>query len=86
MNVGELRELLEGIDDNVEVRLATQPNYPLEFHLSESSCLCTPDVDDEDLTEVEAKEAREDGQVFYLAEGQSLGYLSGFAAEQLGWR
>lgn len=30
MTVGELKALLEGLDDEVEVRIATQPNYPFE--------------------------------------------------------
>ena len=31
LTVGELKELLEGIDDDVEVRLAHQPSWPLEY-------------------------------------------------------
>lgn len=30
MNVGELMEMLEGMDENAEVRIAYQPNYPLQ--------------------------------------------------------
>ena len=33
MTVGELKELLEGLDDATEVRLATQPSYPLAFRV-----------------------------------------------------
>jgi hypothetical protein len=29
MNVGELRELLEGVEDDVELRIAWQPSWPL---------------------------------------------------------
>lgn len=31
MNVGELREALEDLDDEVVLRIATQPNWPLRF-------------------------------------------------------
>lgn len=34
MTVGELRELLEDLDDGVEVRLQTQPHYPLEYRVA----------------------------------------------------
>lgn len=30
MTVGELLERLDGVDENLEVRLMTQPTYPLE--------------------------------------------------------
>lgn len=31
MTVGELLELLEGVDQDAEVRLATQPSWPLQY-------------------------------------------------------
>lgn len=31
MTVGELRETLEGFEDDLEVRLATQPSWPFEW-------------------------------------------------------
>jgi hypothetical protein len=34
MTVGDLRALLENLDDEAEVRLATQPSWPLAFHLA----------------------------------------------------
>ena len=33
MNVGELREALEGLDDEIVVRIASQPNWPLAFEV-----------------------------------------------------
>lgn len=33
MTVGELREALEDLEDDVEVRIATQPSWPLAFHI-----------------------------------------------------
>ena len=37
LTVGDLRELFdcEELDDDTQVRLAIQPNYPLECHLDE---------------------------------------------------
>ena len=29
MTVGELKEYLDGVDDNVNIKLALQPNYPM---------------------------------------------------------
>jgi hypothetical protein len=34
MTVAELIELLEDCDPEAEVRLATQPHYPLAYHLA----------------------------------------------------
>ena len=36
--VGELRELLEGLDDSVEIRMALQPSYPMAGSLR-NACL-----------------------------------------------
>jgi hypothetical protein len=37
MNVGELRELLEDLDDEMEVLLAEQPRYPQEYNVGEAT-------------------------------------------------
>ena len=34
MTVGLMRELLENFEDDVEVRLATQPSWPLAFRVA----------------------------------------------------
>jgi hypothetical protein len=34
MNVGQLRELLENVDDNVPVIIATQPSWPLALSIT----------------------------------------------------
>jgi hypothetical protein len=67
MNVGELREALEDLDDEVEIRLATQPNWPLAFNIR---AVVTPaDIVDyretEDETEVE--DETEDELVWIVA-------------------
>jgi hypothetical protein len=63
MTVGELKELLEGADPEAQVRLATQPNYPLEARVSGLAF-------SEDL-----EEAPEQPTVWVL-EGSSMGYAS----------
>jgi hypothetical protein len=35
MTIGELRQALELLDDDMEIRLATQPSYPLQSYLDE---------------------------------------------------
>ena len=68
--VSELKELLDDMPDEAEVRLAHQPRYPLEYT-----------VDQIVLSEDEAGD-----QVVYIGEGVQVGYLPGVAALELGWR
>jgi hypothetical protein len=35
MKVGTLIEMLEGVDEDAEVRLAHQPSWPLQFHVGD---------------------------------------------------
>ena len=35
MTAGELKEILEMVDDDTEVRLASQPSWPLEYAISD---------------------------------------------------
>jgi len=35
MTVGDLLDLLDGLDEETEVRLAQQPSYPFEYELSD---------------------------------------------------
>jgi len=58
MTVGELRELLEGVDDDVEVRLAVQPSWPFEHRV-------TSDVTVRD----DVVYLADAGQIGYLPEG-----------------
>jgi len=63
MTVGELRELLDGLDDDMKVELQTQPNYPLKSKVSNLSLRSDieDDVDDKD-------------DVLYICEGSQIGY------------
>lgn len=69
MTVGELKQRLEFIDDDAEVRIAYQESWPLQATvrgLTEGDELqADPDMDDEERDEVEAKLA----DVVWLVEG-----------------
>lgn len=76
MTVMELMEYLEDCDENAEVRLAIQPNYPFQ-HDVKTVIEC--DVEVRDKTE----------RVVYIAEaGQNYDapYLPGEASAELGWK
>ncbi len=70
-----LQDIAEQHGEDVEVRIAVQPNWPFEHSIDEVAC--TEDVDD-DGNELEP--------VAYIGEGAQLGYLPGDAAQALGWR
>ncbi len=76
MKVIELLEALSELPEEAEVRLASQPSWPMEFRL-------------DGPTFIEEGEQDEDGSagpVVYLTEAAHLGYLPGFVARELGWR
>ncbi len=86
--IDSLTELAEEHGDDVEVRLAHQPNWPLEYAIGEVAA-AGPDADeDEDDDEDGEPEAADDDDaetVIYIGEGQQLGYLGGAASRALGW-
>lgn len=74
MNVGELMAILEQFDENTEVRLMFQPNYPLQFTLygvyEDQGVPHPEDYDDlpkEEVAEFIAKNTKE--PIIYLLEG-----------------
>lgn len=81
MRVRDLIERLETMDQDAKVLIAEQPNWPFEYSI-------------DGVVEVDLDQANEDGSynddelgmVVYLEEGEQLGYLSGAATEELGWR
>jgi len=86
MKVIELKEALEQMPDEAEVRLAMQPSWPFEYSISDVIPL---EPIEEELDE---EEKREDDpefddtiKVVYLVEGSQLGYLPGEASEAIGW-
>lgn len=75
MTVIELKEALEGIPDDAEVRLAMQPSWPFEYSIGD----VIPIEPDEEAP------ADEEIQVVYLVEGSQLGYLPKEASDAIGW-
>jgi len=84
MNVGDLKRLLEDIDDDAEVRFASQPSWPFEYSIAyvyEHWPEPEPYPEGDDLE----GEEFEDVPVVYLVEGRQLDYLPGDVKDQIGW-
>ena len=72
MTIGELKEVLQDLDDDMDVRLAMQPFWPFEYTIGD--------------TAVVGDAENEDGEsVLYLTEGRQIGYLPKRACDELGW-
>lgn len=67
MTVGQLKELLEGYEDEAEVRLMTQSNYPFEYSIRGVAST-------REMNDLEGEETDPDGDVVYVVEGGQLGY------------
>jgi len=74
LTVSQLIKELEDLDPDAEVRLATQPNWPFEWHLSTTEPGPAMQI------------AVDDQPVVYLVEGEQLGYLPDTVCRELGWR
>jgi hypothetical protein len=72
VKVSELLEALSEFPEDAEVRLASQPSWPMDFRLDGPT-----GVQHDDET---------DAAVVYLTEAEHVGYLPGFVARELGWR
>lgn len=70
MTKGELLDLIEYLDDDVEIRFASQPSWPFEY-----------DIDGG----VEIEDEENNTTIFYLEEGRQIGYLPGNVKNELGW-
>jgi len=75
VRVIELLEALAELPEDAEVRLASQPSWPMEFRL-----------DGPTFVDEEQDEDGSAGPVVYLTEAEHVGYLPGFVARELGWR
>jgi hypothetical protein len=80
MTVSELRDILDGLPDDMEVRIAHAPGWPMEYSLSDSYTVAeaphrygwvSPDADIP--------------HALYLAEDSQIGYLSEHVRADLGW-
>jgi hypothetical protein len=74
MTVRQLIEELEFMNQDAEIRFASQPNWPFEYS-----------IDDIVSVDIENRLTGEEEEVVYLAEGRQIGYLPGEAADELGW-
>ena len=70
MTVAELIEELKYMDQDLEVRFASQPSWPFEYSING---VVEVDVDDNSQ------------RVVYLEEGSQLGYLPSEAKNELMW-
>jgi hypothetical protein len=98
MNIRELIEELESLadehGDNIEVRLAHQPQWPFEYAIGNVVAVDTVGEPDQENfhTEEEFNEAvanydpsNSDALIVYIGEAGQIGYLPGAAASALGW-
>lgn len=71
MNVGQLRELLENVDDNVPVIVATQPSWPLAGSITN----VVLNTERENYDETEGRESEDEPVVerLWIAVGDSSG-------------
>lgn len=78
MNVGDLKTLLEGLGDDVEVRLMCQFSWPFEYSIS--GTVLWSDLPghfhpaDVHLDAEDKVEMASDEDILYLVEGTQLGY------------
>jgi hypothetical protein len=74
MTVRQLIEELEFMNQDAEIRFASQPNWPFEYS-----------IDDVVSVDIENRRTGDEEEVVYLAEGRQIGYLPGEAKDELGW-
>jgi hypothetical protein len=74
MTVRQLIEELEFMNQDVEIRFASQPSWPFEYS-----------IDDVIDAEIENPRTGEAEEVVYLAEGRQIGYLPSEAKNELMW-
>jgi hypothetical protein len=101
MNVYDLKQILEGMDDDVEVRWAAQPAWPFEYDIHDAVEIeLDEDEDDEDEDEDSEgcdcgcpgcdcdsdKKKKVKKKVLYLTEGDQLGYLPTQVSKEIGWK
>ena len=61
MTVGELKDILECVDDDTEIRMMTQKTHPLTHYIA-------------GLTHSEDIETDEDIDILYVVQGSDIGY------------
>lgn len=81
MNVGTLKALLEGADDDLEVMIAHQPSYPLAEVVR--SVVASSELDDDD----DDDEDEDDAEVLWIVAGGTHEARSPYAPRDVfqGW-
>lgn len=84
MTVGELREALEDLDDEMEVRLAMQRSWAFEYSIGS---VAVANLDAEEVPKWDdGTRTGDENEICYLVEGTQIGYLPEIAAEYIGWK
>jgi len=86
MNVRDLKNVLEDLDDDMEVRFASQPNWPFEYSITDAVVIDLSEEYYEDDEEEKINPDAEPNEIVYLVEGQQLGYLPGLVSNKIGWQ
>ncbi len=85
MTVGELKQMLEGLDDDAEVRVAHEPSWPFEYDIARVVAV-QPDDDAANPVHRAIDDEGNCATVIYLVEGCQLGYLPEQVAIEIGWK
>jgi hypothetical protein len=88
--ISDLQDIADEHDEDLEVRLAIQPNWPFEHSLSQIALVEGEDESDEEFDDDDERNDRPENDkpsktIVYLAEGRQLGYLPGAATHALDW-
>ena len=93
MTIGELKDLIEGYEDDVEIRWAAQPSWPFEYSISDAQVVEVADDECEECGGEGCETCHGTGfttpelttPIVYLVEGQQLAYLPGVVSRAIGW-
>jgi len=72
LTVGDLRMMLEGLDEDMEVRMASQPSWPFEYAIAGVTTKRRAEQADDDIDE----EVPHEQDIAYIVEGEQLCYAS----------
>jgi len=87
VTVGELRGLLADYDEDMEVRIASQPAWPFEHEVDQAVVAGVAEMYEcDERTGNENVPVGEVTEIVYLVAGRQIGYLPPRAREAAGWR
>ena len=86
MTVSELIRIPKTCDPDFEVRIASQPRWPMEYHIHDvvETTADEDDIDDE-VDDDDRDDDEPENKVVYIVEGDQIGYLGERARNDLGW-